>query len=65
MVSIHGEKSVDVNRVSRVRVWRRPRLGWMDGVKVALGSSEITVEVARQSAKDAKGVQSPGAYVND
>ena len=24
--------------VSGARVWRRPRLDWMDGVKVALGS---------------------------
>ena len=32
----------------------RPRLGWMDGVKVALGNGEITVEVARQCAKDMK-----------
>ena len=24
----------------------RPRLGWMDGVKVALGKREITVETA-------------------
>ena len=26
----------------------RPRLGWMDGVKVALGSRGMTVEAARQ-----------------
>ena len=25
----------------------RPRLGWMDGVKVALGSRGMTVEAAR------------------
>ena len=30
------------------RVRGRPRLGRMDGVKVALGSSEKTVEVAQQ-----------------
>ena len=36
------------------RVRRRPRLGWMDGVKVALGNRGITVEAARQCAKDRK-----------
>ena len=32
----------------------RPRLGWMDGVKVALGNRGITEEAARQCAKDRK-----------
>ena len=32
----------------------RWRLGWMDGVKVALGNRGITVEAARQCAKDQK-----------
>ena len=32
----------------RVRI--RPRLGWMDGVKVVLGNRGMTVEAARQSA---------------
>ena len=31
-----------------------PRLGWMDGVKVALGNRGMTVEAARQCAKDRK-----------
>ena len=31
---------------------RRPTLGWMDGVKVALGNRGGTVEAARQCAKD-------------
>ena len=39
-------------------IWRlvreRPRLGWMDGVKVALGNRRMTVEAARQCAKDRK-----------
>ena len=26
----------------------RPRVGWMDGVKVALGGRRMTVEAARQ-----------------
>ena len=32
----------------------RPRLGLMDGVKVALGNGGMTVEAARQCAKDRK-----------
>ena len=36
------------------RVRGRPRLGWMDGVKVALGNRGIMVEAARQCAKDRK-----------
>ena len=36
------------------RVRRRPRLGWMDGVKVTLGNRGMTVEAARQYAKDRK-----------
>ena len=38
--------------VSVGRVRGRPRLGWMDGVKVALGNRGMTVEAARQCAKD-------------
>ena len=34
--------------VSGRRVRGRPRLGWMDGVKVALGNRGMTVEAARQ-----------------
>ena len=36
------------------RARRRPKLGWMDGVKVSLGSRGMTVEAARQCAKDRK-----------
>ena len=36
----------------RVRGW--PRLGWMDGVNVALSNRIMTVEAARQCAKDRK-----------
>ena len=39
---------------SEGRVQGRPRLGWMDGVKVALGNRGMTVEAARQYAKDRK-----------
>ena len=34
--------------VSGERARGRPRLGWMDGVKVALGNRGMTVEAARQ-----------------
>ena len=37
--------------VSGARVRGRPRLGWMDGVKVAL-VIRMTVEAARQCAKE-------------
>ena len=40
--------------VSGGRVRDRSRLGWMDDVKMALGSNEMTVEAARQCAKDKK-----------
>ena len=40
--------------VSRGGVRGSPRLGWMDGEKVALGKREMTVEAARQCAKDIK-----------
>ena len=40
--------------VSGGRVRRRPRLGWMDGVKVTLGNRGMTVEAARQCTKDRK-----------
>ena len=37
--------------VSGGRIRGRPMLGWMDGVKVALGNRGMTVEAARQRAK--------------
>ena len=40
--------------VSGGRVRGRPRLGWMDGVKVALSNRGMTVEAARQCAKGRK-----------
>ena len=40
--------------VSGGRVRGRPRLGWMDGLKVALGTRGMTVEARRQCAKDRK-----------
>ena len=32
----------------------RPRMGWMDGVKVALDNTGMTVEAARECEKDRK-----------
>ena len=40
--------------VSGGRVRGRQRLGWTDCVKVALGNRGMTVEAARQCAKDRK-----------
>ena len=40
--------------VSGGRVRGRPRLGWMDGVKVAFGNKGMVVEAARQSRKNVK-----------
>ena len=37
--------------ISGGRVRGRPRLGWMDGIKVALGNKEMTVEAARKTGK--------------
>ena len=47
-------RRVLMEEVNGGRVRRRPRLGWMDGVKVALGNRGMTVEAARQCAKDMK-----------
>ena len=40
--------------VSGGRVRVRPRVGWMDGVKMALGSRGMAVDAARPCAKDRK-----------
>ena len=55
----HVERMDDYNMARRVlmaevsggRVRGRPRLGWTNGVKVALGNRGITVEAARQCTK--------------
>ena len=47
-------RRVLISEGSEGRVQGRPRLGWMDGVKVVLGNRGMTVEVARQCAKDRK-----------
>ena len=45
-------RRVLIAEVSGGRVQGRPRLGWMDGVKVVLSNRGMTVEAARQCAKD-------------
>ena len=54
MDKYHMARRVLMAEVSGGRVRGRPRLGWMDGVKVALGNRGMTVEAARQCAKDRK-----------
>ena len=44
----HVERMDDYRMASGGRVPGRPRLGWMDGVKVALGDRRMPVEAARQ-----------------
>ena len=50
----HMARRVLMEEVSEGRVRGRPRLGWMDGVKVNLGNRGMTVEASRQCAKDRK-----------
>ena len=54
----HVERMDDYRMARRVLMAEvsggRPRLAWMDGVKVALGNRGMTVEAARQYAKDRK-----------
>ena len=54
MDEYHMARIVLMVEVSWGRVRGRPRLGWMDGVKMALGNTGMTVEAARQCAKDRK-----------
>ena len=49
----YGQKGVP-GRSQWGRVRGRPRFGWMDGMKVALGNRGMTVEAARECAKDRK-----------
>ena len=54
MYNYRMARRVLMAEVSGGRVRGRPRLGWMDGVKVALGNRGMTVEAARQCAKSRK-----------
>ena len=53
-----------MTEVSGGRVRGKPRLGWIEGVKVALGNRGMTVEAERQCAKDRKEWK-PCAYVTE
>ena len=55
--------SIDQYRIARMMLMSevsggwvrgRPRLGWMDGVNMVMGNRGMTVEAARQYAKDRK-----------
>ena len=48
MDEYHMARRVLMAKISGGRVRGRLRLGWMDGVKVALGYRGMTVEAARQ-----------------
>ena len=50
MDEYHMARRVLIAEVSGRRVRGRPKLGWMDGVMVALGNRGITAEAARQYA---------------
>ena len=58
-------RSVLLVDVSGGRIRGRPRLGWMDGVNVALGGRGMTVAVARQFLKDRKEWSAWCIYVDD
>ena len=52
--------------VSGGRIRWRPMLGWMNGVKVAVGNRGNTVDAALQCAKDRKEWRAiPGTYVTE
>ena len=63
----HVERMDDYRMARRVvmaevgggRVRGRPRLSWTDGVKMALGNRGMTVQAARQCAKDRKAWRAP------
>ena len=52
MDKYHMARRVLMAKVSEGQVRGRPRLGWMDGMKVAFGNRGITWEVVRQCFKD-------------
>ena len=58
-------RRVLVAQVSGGRVRGRPRLGWMDAVKVALGKRWMTEEAVQQWGKKTERVESPGTYVTE
>ena len=55
-------RKVLMAEVSGGRVRGRPRLGWMDGVKVALGNRGMTWRLCGNALRTER-VESPGTYV--
>ena len=55
-------RSVLMAEVSGSRVRGRPRLGWIDGVKVALGNRGMTWRL-RDNARRSERVESPGIHM--
>ena len=60
MDEYHMARRVFMAEVSGGWVLGRPRLGWMDGVKMAYGNRGMTAEAAQQRLKS---VENPGTYV--
>ena len=58
------ERRVLMAEVSGGRVRGRPRLGWIDGVKVSLGNRGMTVEGATMRERSER-VESLGTYVTE
>ena len=68
MAEYRVARRVLMAEVSGGRVRGIPRLGWMDGVKVALGNRGMTVESARQCTtmrERSERVESPGTNVTE
>ena len=64
MDEYHMARRVLIAEVSGGRVLGRPRLGWMDGVKVALGNRNDGGGCATMRKRSER-VESPGTYVTD
>ena len=59
-------RRVLIAEVSEGRVRGRPRLGWMDGVKVALGNRGMNDgESCATMRERSERVESPGTYVTE
>ena len=58
-------RRVSMAEVSGGWVLGRPRLGWIHGVKVALGNRGMTMKAARQCGERQERVESHGAYVTE
>ena len=56
-------RKVLITEVSGGRVRGRPRLGWMDGVKVALGNRGLMDGDSETMREKSERVESPGTYV--